>query len=97
MTTELYLVRHGWTDWNHEGRWQGRLALPLNDSEHSQAKDMRIWKALAEISGQHRSHRTAVFTHRSAIALVRCRARGWPRDHFWNLLPKKVAGFCGST
>jgi broad specificity phosphatase PhoE len=29
MTT-LYLVRHGETDWNLEGRWQGQADVPMN-------------------------------------------------------------------
>jgi broad specificity phosphatase PhoE len=33
----LILVRHGVTDWNREGRWQGRLDPPLSDDGRSEA------------------------------------------------------------
>jgi broad specificity phosphatase PhoE len=33
----LLLVRHGVTDWNREGRWQGRLDPPLSDSGRREA------------------------------------------------------------
>lgn len=36
MTT-LLLARHGETDWNLEGRWQGWADPPLNDTGRSQA------------------------------------------------------------
>lgn len=30
MPTILYLIRHGETDWNATGRWQGHAGVPLN-------------------------------------------------------------------
>lgn len=33
----LILVRHGVTDWNREGRWQGQLDPPLSDSGRREA------------------------------------------------------------
>jgi probable phosphoglycerate mutase len=35
--TLLYLVRHGETDWNREGRWQGHYDHPLSTEGRAQA------------------------------------------------------------
>jgi probable phosphoglycerate mutase len=35
--TQLLLVRHGETDWNAAGRWQGHSDTPLNDEGRRQA------------------------------------------------------------
>lgn len=37
MTTKVFLVRHGATDWNLEKRAQGHADIDLNDSGHKQA------------------------------------------------------------
>ena len=35
---ELYFVRHGETNWNAEGRYQGSKDIPLNDRGRGQAR-----------------------------------------------------------
>ncbi|MFN8378756.1 MAG: histidine phosphatase family protein [Anaerolineae bacterium] len=34
----VYLIRHGQTEWNAEGRWQGQLDVPLSSEGRSQAR-----------------------------------------------------------
>lgn len=41
----LLLVRHGETDWNREGRFQGQIDIPLNENGLAQAEAARLFLA----------------------------------------------------
>ncbi len=66
MTTTILLIRHGVTDWNVAGRWQGHTDIPLNDDGRAQARKLarRLsdWPIRAiYTSDLHRAQETATW------------------------------------
>jgi broad specificity phosphatase PhoE len=53
--TRLILVRHGQTDWNVEGRWQGQADVPLNSRGLEQAQQLATELADAGIQAIYAS------------------------------------------
>lgn len=53
---ELYFIRHGETDWNAEGRYQGSQDIPLNDRGRHQAdQNGQLLARLLKRAGRHPS------------------------------------------
>jgi broad specificity phosphatase PhoE len=53
--TRLLLIRHGETDWNIEGRWQGQADVPLNAKGRQQAADLASALSTAQIASVYSS------------------------------------------
>jgi len=51
----VLLIRHGQTDWNVDGRWQGTLPIGLNDMGRTQAESLAIYLARRQIGSIYTS------------------------------------------
>jgi broad specificity phosphatase PhoE len=64
MPTTIVLVRHGETDWNRDGRFQGHADPPLNDAGRAQARELAEQLATESLTALYtsplrRAHETA--------------------------------------
>ena len=67
--TQLILIRHGETDWNVEGRWQGQADVPLNENGLKQAEQIAQLLSNRKIQAIYTSDSTR--TRRTAEVLGR--------------------------
>ena len=63
----LLLIRHGQTDWNVDGRWQGTIPVGLNDVGRTQAQALATYLAQRQIGSIYTSHLPRAFDTAKAI------------------------------
>ncbi len=56
MSVKLFLIRHGQTIWNHEGRYQGNTDIDLNDRGIKQAELARDYLKAVDFSNIYSSN-----------------------------------------
>ncbi len=78
---KIILVRHGKTVWNAEGRYQGKMDIPLNEEGKEQAR--RVGEALKNFPIK------AVYSS----PLSRCKDTAWEIAKHHNLIVKVKDGF----
>ena len=78
--TYLYLIRHGETDWNVEGRWQGHADVPLNERGLQQAAHIAQQLSRAGLAAIYSSDlQRALDTARALSAATRLPVQTDPR------------------
>ncbi len=70
MTTIL-LARHGETDWNHEGRFQGWADPPLNATGRAQALDLSVALMAEELAAVYSSPLRRAYETAEVVAASR--------------------------
>jgi broad specificity phosphatase PhoE len=85
--TELYLVRHGETDWNAARRIQGRTDIPLNDTGRDQARQAgellsrRRWDAIYASPLSRAAETARIIGERVGISEIGTRDALMERDY----------------
>lgn len=65
---QLYLVRHGETDWNAKQRFQGQVDIPLNENGQHQAQEIAHRLAKEDIDAIYASDLSRAWETAQAIA-----------------------------
>jgi len=82
-SSRILLVRHGETNFNADGRLQGRLESELTTTGHSQAQELGAWLSAAMSSGEEVVDRVYVSPRRrtrQTLANIEEHATGLPRS-----------------
>ena len=73
----LLLVRHGETDWNRQGRFQGQIDIPLNDTGRAQAaaagaflKNVSVDRAYTSSMSRPRQTAEGILQHHPGVPLT---------------------------
>ncbi len=67
---KVFLIRHGETDYNREGRFQGTLQIPLNQTGHNQAQALGQYLQNQSIDAVYASHLSRAYETAEYIAKV---------------------------
>ncbi|MCA0977126.1 histidine phosphatase family protein [Qipengyuania flava] len=87
---EIYLIRHGETLWNHQGRYQGSLDSPLTEQGIEQARSCGAALAKCEVAVDH-WHVSPLGRAQQTSAIVRSFGN-YPRARSTERLAEVTAG-----